>query len=204
MKIVFGTTNQRKVKDLENVIKKLKKDITLLDLTDIEWNLGEIEETGTTLEENSLIKAKAIYHFLKEKNLSYPVITDDAGLFCKGINNEPGIYTGRYADDELKKNPNLPKYQCVNKLLRNLEGKNREAYYKAIVTYMKEDGTYFQEEGITEGRIAEEATGEMTRPYFYTVFIPEKKDKPFNELTEEELEDTYRYQAIQKVLKKIK
>ena len=69
---------------------------------------------------------------------------------------------------------------------------------------MREDGTYFQEEGITKGTIAEEPSIKMTRPYFYSVFIKENQDKVFSELTTDELEDTYRYQAIKKVLNKIK
>ena len=77
-------------------------------------------KTGLTIEENSLIKAQAIYDFCTLNNITYPIITDDAGLFCESLNGEPGIYTARYADDELSLNPELPKHQCVIKLLRNL------------------------------------------------------------------------------------
>ena len=120
MKIVFGTTNKRKKEDLQSIIDELGLDIDVLSMDDIGWDRGEIEETGLTIEENSLIKAKSIQSFCLDNNLSYPIITDDTGLFVDSLNGEPGIYTVRYADDEIAKDPSLPDYQCVIKLLRNL------------------------------------------------------------------------------------
>ena len=69
---------------------------------------------------------------------------------------------------------------------------------------MLSDGTYFQEVGESKGRIAEEVTGELKRPYFYSVFILDGYTKVFNDLTPEELKDTYRYQAMTKALTNIK
>lgn len=130
MKIIFGTTNKRKIEDLQNIIDELNQNIKVLSVTDIGWDRGDIDENGATIEENSLIKAKAIYDFCQEKEITYPIITDDAGLFCEPLNGEPGIYTARYAADELNKNPELPKYQCVIKLLQNLhQSTNRKAIY---------------------------------------------------------------------------
>lgn len=83
MKVIFGTTNERKVEDLRNQIKNLRTNLEIIGMKDIGWNLGEIEETGTTIEENSLIKAKAIHNFCQENNIEYPIITDDAGLFLR-------------------------------------------------------------------------------------------------------------------------
>jgi len=204
MIIIFGTTNKRKIEDLQSIVKKLKLDIEIKSLEDINWDKGEIEETGTSLEENSLIKAKEIYNFCKENNIDYPIITDDSGLFVESLNGEPGIYTARYADKELKKNPNLPKYECVNKLLRNLNGiTNRTAYYKCVVTCMCKDGTYFQENGISYGEITENITNPIKKPYFYCVFKLLESNKTFNLLNEEELSDSYRYSALNKVLKRV-
>ena len=115
-------------------------------------------------------------------------MTDDAGLFVEVLGDEPGIYTARYADDEIALDPKLPKYQCVVKLLRNLKDKlNRSATYRCAVTCMLPNGTYFQELGESKGRIAEEITGELKRPYFYSVFILDGYTKVFNDLTAEEL-----------------
>lgn len=204
MKIIFGTTNKRKVSDLMGVIKELNLDIEVLSLSDINWNLGEIEETGQTIEENSLIKAKAIYDFCLEKNINYPIITDDAGLFVHHLNGEPGVYTARYADKELADNKELPKYYGVIKLLNKLNGiENRDAIYQCCVTCMMPDGTYFQEIGESKGRIVEEIIGELTRPYFYSVFLVNEFSKVINELNSNELQQTFRFKALKKVFTKL-
>lgn len=204
MKIIFGTTNKRKIEDLQNIIDELNQNIKVLSVTDIGWDRGDIDENGATIEENSLIKAKVIYDFCQEKEITYPIITDDAGLFCESLNGEPGIYTARYAADELNKNPELPKYQCVIKLLQNLhQSTNRKATYGCSVTCMLPDGTYFQELGESQGHIAEEIIGELKVPYFYSVFILDNYDKSFSELTKDKLDETYRYKALRKCLKKL-
>ena len=206
MKIIFGTTNKRKVEDLQNIINSLKLNIEVLGMNDIGWDKGKIEENGNTIEENSLIKATAIYNFCKENGIQYPIITDDAGLFCEALDGKPGILTARYADEELNKNPELPKHQCVIKLLRDLKGKSsRTAYYKCAVTYMKPNGRYFQEIGKSNGRIADEIIGELKKPYFYSVFILDGTDIAFCDITDEKiLNNTYRYNALKAVLNKIK
>ena len=204
MIIIFGTTNERKTEDLKNMIKKLNLDIEVKSLKDINWNLGEIEETGLSLEENSLIKASSIYKFCIDNDIHYPILTDDAGLFVESLNGEPGIYTGRYADKEISEDASLPKYECVNKLLRNLNGiDNRRAYYKCIVTCMYPNGEYFQDYGISEGEITKSIVEPLKKPYFYSIFRLINSDKTFNLLTEEELDGTYRYDALNKVLLKL-
>ena len=203
MELIFGTTNKRKVEDLQNIINEMDLDIQVLSMKNIGWDRGEIDEDGNTLEENSLIKAKAILDFCHDHNLQYPIITDDSGLFVDSLNGEPGIYTARYADDELAMNPELPKYQCVIKLLRNLNNEdNRKAAYKCCVTTMMPNGEYHQEFGISEGSIAREIIGDLTRPYFYAVFVLNGTDVAFNRLEEKELKNTYRYNALRKSLKR--
>ena len=205
MKIVFGTTNQRKIEDLKKLIKILDLDLEVLGLDDIDWNLGEINEDGHTIEENSLIKARAIYNFCNEHNINYPIITDDAGLFCDALNGEPGVFTVRYADIERANDISLPKYQCVIKLLKKLENvDNRVAYYRACVTLMMSDGSYSQEVGESRGYIAKDIIGELKKPYFYAVFVLDKYNKVFSSLEDNELLETYRYEALKKILLKIK
>ncbi len=202
MKIIFGTSNKRKVEDIKNVIKENNMNIDVLTLSDIGWNLGDIEEDGETLEENSLIKAQAIFSFCKAHSIFYPIITDDSGLFVEALNGRPGIYTARYADEERKNNSSLPEYECINKVLRELESvDNRKAYYCSIVTCMKEDGSYFQSSAITEGIISKEIVEPIIKPHFYSIF--EYRGINFRKLTEEELKDTYRFKALKEVLLKL-
>ena len=204
MKVIFGTTNERKVEDLRNQSNNLGIDLEIIGMNDIGWNLGEIEETGKSIEENSLIKATAIHNFCKENNIEYPIITDDAGLFCEALNGKPGIFTGRYGDEERKNNPNLPKYQCVIKLLNDMkEIMNRNAMYRCVVTCMFPDGSYFQETGESKGYIAKGIIGELKKPYFYSIFILDGYNKAFSNLSVSELKETYRFSATRKVLTKL-
>lgn len=204
MKLIFGTTNKRKVEDLQNTINKMKLDIQVLSMADIGWDRGEIDENGSTIEENSLIKAQSILDFCKEHNIDYPIMTDDAGLFVDALNGEPGVYTARYADDEIALDPKLPKYQCVIKLLRKLNNEsNRNATYRCCVTTMMSNGEYHQELGESKGTIAKEIIGELSKPYFYSVFVLNGTNVAFNKLNSEELDNTYRYSALQKSLKRI-
>ncbi|MBQ2873529.1 MAG: non-canonical purine NTP pyrophosphatase [Bacilli bacterium] len=204
MKVIFGTTNERKVEDLRNQSMSLGIDLEIIGMNDIGWDLGEIEETGTTIEENSLIKANAIRNFCLENNIEYPIITDDAGLFCESLNGKPGIFTGRYADEEIKENPELPKYQCVIKLLNDMKGiVNRKATYRCAVTCMFPDGSYFQEIGESAGTIAEDIIGELKKPYFYSIFILDGYNKAFSDLSVPELKETYRFRANKKVLTRL-
>lgn len=203
MKLIFGTTNKRKVEDLQNIINEMNLNIEVVGMEDIGWDRGEIDEIGSTIEENSLIKAQAILSFCRDHNIDYPIMTDDAGLFVEALNGEPGIYTARYADDELAFDSILPKYQCVVKLLRKMNGKNnRNAKYRCCVTSMMPNGDYHQEIGESEGRIANEIIGELKKPYFYSVFILNGTTVAFNELKGKELDNTYRYSAIRKSLKR--
>ena len=201
MKIIFATTNKRKVEDLENTIREMNLDIEVLSMEDIGWDRGEIDEYEESIEGNSLLKADAIYAFCQDHNLSYPIITDDAGLFVDALNGEPGVYTGRYADDEFMVNPDLPKHQTVIKLLRNMQGmKNRTAYYRCCVTVMYPNGDYYQEHGESKGSIAKDIIGELKKPYFYAVFVLDGTNVAFNELEVEDLKNTYRYTAMRKAL----
>ncbi|MBO6195468.1 MAG: non-canonical purine NTP pyrophosphatase [Bacilli bacterium] len=199
MNIIFGTTNKRKVKDLQTVVDKLKLDIKVLSMEDINWDRGEIEETGRTIEENSFIKANAILEFCKDHNIDYPIITDDSGLFVDALYGEPGVYTARYADEERKENPELPEYQCVNKLLDRLNGmENRNACYRSCVTAMMPDGSYNQFYGESNGTISKEIIGDLSKPFFYSVFVLNGTNVAFNKLEEKDLDDTYRFKALKK------
>ena len=203
MKLIFGTTNKRKVEDLQNIINEMNLNIEVVSMEDIGWDWGEIDENGSTIEKNSLIKAQAILSFCHDHNIDYPIMTDDAGLFVDALNGEPGIYTARYADDELALDSSLPKHQCVVKLLRKMNSEqNRNAKYRCCVTSMMPNGDYHQEIGESEGTIANEIIGELKKPYFYSVFILNGTNVAFSELKGEELDNTYRYNVIRKSLKR--
>ena len=202
MKLIFGTTNKRKTEDLQNIINKMKLDIEVLSMEDIGWDRGEIDEYGTTVEENSLIKAQAILSFCQEHNIQYPIMTDDAGLFVEALNGEPGVYTARYADLEINQNSDLPKYFALIKMLNNMKDqKNRSCEYRCAITIMFNDGTYKQFNGSTQGLIDTKINEPIKKPYFYSLFVDRDTNTPFNLLTNEQLKNTYRYTTLTKALK---
>ena len=202
MKVIFATTNNRKLEDLNNIINENNLDLEVLSLSDIDWDRGEIEENGNTIYENSLIKANAVLDFCKQNNITYPIITDDAGLFVDALNGAPGIYTARYADDELAKNKELPKHYILIKMLNNMAGQtNRDCEYRCAITVVFKDGTYKQFDGSTKGLIDTKINEPIKKPYFYSLFVDKNTLLPFNQLTSEQLKDTYRYTTLTKALK---
>lgn len=91
MKIILASANKSKIKEIKAIFSK--KNIEILSLHDI-GNPPEIEENGSSFEENAFIKAKAIYDLHK-----IPVISDDSGLCVEALGNQPGIFSARYAGE---------------------------------------------------------------------------------------------------------
>lgn len=202
MKVIFATTNNRKLEDLNNIVNENNLKLEVLSLTDIGWDRGEIEETGTTIHDNSLIKANAVLDYCREKKISYPIITDDAGLFVHALNGEPGIYTARYADKELSQNNQLPKYYALIKMLKNMQNQtNRDCEYRCAITVMFADGIYKQFDGSTPGLIDTKINEPIKKPYFYSLFVDKETQTPFNQLSTEQLKNTYRYTTLTQALK---
>ena len=190
MKIIYGTTNPNKIKEMQELLKPYN--FELLSLKDINFS-EEIEENGTTFLENSLIKAKAILRFCQENNLKYPILTDDAGLCVKSLDNRPGVYTARYAGDHAKQEV------VIDKLLTELKDQNdRSATFFCALTFIYQD-KIIQVEGYKEGKIATKI-GKLGGFTFGPIFIPNGYQKPYNELTNFE---THRHDAVNKLIKKL-
>jgi XTP/dITP diphosphohydrolase len=201
MKVIFGTTNERKVHDLKNIVKQNNWDIEMLSMADIGWDEGEIEENGSTIQENSLIKASAIFNFCARKGIKHPIITDDSGLFIDAIGGLPGIYTARFADEEMELDPTLPKHESANKILRLMQNKtDRSAKFHCCVTLMNPDGSYSQLIETTNGTILNDIREPIKAPWTYCIFSVEDTGKTLHELSGKELTQTYRHKALEKTL----
>ena len=85
MKVIYGTGNLRKVEQVKNFFKTQNVDLEIVSLKDIGFS-EEIEENGETIEENSMIKAKAIKEFCNQNNINEIIITDDTGLMVDALN----------------------------------------------------------------------------------------------------------------------
>ena len=109
MKMIYGSSNANKVKDIKSIINAHGADIDVVSLKDIEFT-GDIVEDGQTFEENSEIKAIAVKEFCDKNEVEYDIITtDDAGLCVDCLNGEPGVYSARYAGENASQEENLSK-----------------------------------------------------------------------------------------------
>ena len=186
--------------------------VEILSLRDIGFE-AEIDETGTTLEENSRIKAEAVVAFIRSQQSETSrqidgVFADDTGLEIDALCGEPGVYTARWH----KRSPlSYPQGKepltegeifAANraKALRELKGKtNRGAQFRTVITLvtLSEEKEMIQVEGIVRGQIATEEYGEGGFGYD-PVFIPEGYDATFGELPAEiKNQISHRARAIQ-------
>lgn len=146
MKIVAATGNKGKVREFQEILGKM--DFEVISMKDMGID-AEVEETGSTFEENALIKARAIAMLC-----DYPVISDDSGLCVDALDGAPGIYSARFAgEDADDKDRNM----YLLKLLNGVE--NRKAHYVAAIAYITPDGKEITTVGTTDGEILTEEQG---------------------------------------------
>jgi len=167
MELIFATHNENKVLEIKNLIQK---NIKLLSLSDIGFK-GEIIEDGNSLHENSLIKAK----FIRSK-YGINCFADDTGLEVHSLNNEPGIYSSRYAGYPINTNNN------IKKLINNLERfNNKSARFRTVISLIINENIY-SFEGVVNGNIIKEIKGKKGFGYD-PIFIPNGYNKTFAELS---------------------
>ncbi len=169
MKLVFATNNLHK---LQEVFTILSNNVELLSLKEINCNT-EIPETANTLEENALLKARFIYN-----NYKINCFADDTGLEVEALDNEPGVYSARYAGDNKNSEANMLK------VLQKLQGKtNRKARFRTVIALII-NGKEYLFEGIINGKIITSKRGKSGFGYD-PIFIPEGYNKTFAELGDE-------------------
>lgn len=185
MKLVFATNNPNK---LQEVQKMLPPSIQLLSLKDIDC-FDEIEETATTLEGNAKLKANHI-----TDKFGYNCFADDTGLEVETLNNEPGVYSARYAGEPANAENNM------NKLLTNMSDvSNRKAQFRTSIC-LNLDGKQFLFDGVCKGDILTHKKGEKGFGYD-PIFSPEGYDTSFAEMSSEQKNKiSHRGLAIQKLV----
>lgn len=198
-KLLIATSNQAKLEEIKYGLKELEKEnIKLLTLNDVGVE-EEPEETGQTFCENAKIKAKS-YGDLT----NLPTIADDGGLIIPYLNNEPGVKSRRWlgykaSDQEL--------IDYTLKRLKNTSKTQRIAYLQTCICFYlaKKNVFMFQEEKI-KGYIAEKPSNKPTNGYpFRALFIVEKYQKYYDELTEKQHNlINHRLKALKKLVPKIK
>lgn len=184
--VVIATNNKNKVREFQSLFPQTE--IVFKSLKELGYD-KEIIETGSTFEENAVIKARQA-----AQDLKLTAISDDSGLEVEALGNAPGIYSARYAGghDDAQNNALL---------LKNLEGvENRKARYVCAVCVCQPNGDYRVVRGVCEGKIIDEARGENGfgyDPYFYA----EEFQKTFAELPLEKKNTvSHRARALRAIL----
>jgi len=190
--IVIATHNPDKKKEILIALRELGVNILFLDNFP---EIGEIEETGSTLLENSLIKARTVSAITGK-----PAIADDTGLEVDALNGAPGIYSARYAGINVSYEDN------VRKLLSEMSSTDmdsRTARFRTVVSFHSTNKELWTE-GVIEGSITMGAIG--TGGFGYDpVFRVEQNGKTFAEMTRREKNKiSHRGVALEKMCKLLK
>jgi len=182
MKLIVATNNEHKLAEIRSM---LDGKMEVLSLKDINLD-ADIEETGTTLEENSSMKAGFVAAYLNKTGYPcpYTVIADDTGLLVDALGGAPGVHTARYAGGD-----GHDSEANMRLLLKNLEGKaNRTASFRTVITMIEKKHASLTDirsfVGEVKGTILTEKHGEHGFGYD-PIFQPDGYDKSFAELGNE-------------------
>lgn len=174
MKLVFASNNGHKLEEVRAILTGHE----VLSLRDIGF-VADIDETGDTLEANSLIKARTVAAFLSTHPMAIDgVFSDDTGLEIDALDGQPGVHTARWAGEPANDANNR------RKALTLLQGQtNRNARFRTVISLIR--GTKEEQvEGLVEGAIATQESGNGGFGYD-PLFIPKGYDKTFAELPAE-------------------
>ncbi|EHQ25745.1 non-canonical purine NTP diphosphatase [Mucilaginibacter paludis] len=184
-KLVFATNNRHKI---EEVAAKTGDRFILLSLHDIHCD-AEIAETGETFAENASIKSRFIFNQYGLNSFG-----DDSGLEVDALQNEPGVYSARYAGKHGDHEANM------DKVLAKLQGQdNRKARFRTVISLLWNGEEYFFD-GTVEGTIRTERSGSKGFGYD-PIFQPDGYDITFAEMSMEEKNSiSHRGRAVEKMV----
>ena len=150
MKVVLASKNPHKLVEISQITEKFGMELVL------ESQLGvdiDVEETGSTFEENSFLKAEAVM-----KATGLPALADDSGICVDALGGEPGIYSARYGFDD-----SLDDFGRLQLLLKNTEqvpDGRRQAQFVCVITFVTPDGKVIQARGEGHGELLRAPAGE--------------------------------------------
>ncbi len=172
MKLVLASKNKKKIAEMNAILSSLG--VEVCSQAEVGVDL-DVEETGTTFEENSLLKAKAVM-----QASGMPAIADDSGLCVDALGGAPGVYSARYGGEGLD---DVGRYKL---LLENMKGQSpRTCRFVSVITCCFPDGAVITARGECEGTLAFAPMGEGGFGYDPIFFVPELK-KTFAQLSAEE------------------
>lgn len=184
--VVFASHNAGKIKEIKELLQPFG--INVKSALDIE--LPDVEETGSTFAENSLLKSQTIAELT-----GLPCIADDSGLCVDALNGAPGVYSARYA-------PNRDFDKGMEKLLAEMAqspNKSRKAHFSCVISLAFPNGGYELFEGRVDGHIATEKQGNGGFGYD-PLFIPDGFAKSFAQMSNDEKNQvSHRGRAVEKL-----
>ena len=194
MKVVLASKNKHKLVEISQITKKFDMELVL------ESDLGvdiDVEETGTTFEENSFLKANAVM-----QATGLPALADDSGIAVDALNGEPGIYSARYGfDDTLD---DAGRVQLLLKNMENVPDGQRQAKFVCVITLVTPDGQTIQARGEVHGEVLREVRGEGGFGYDPIFYYPPFGKTLAQVAPEEKNQVSHRAKALQVFYEKLK
>ena len=162
MKVVLASKNKHKLVEISKITEKFGMELVLQSELGVDI---DVEETGTTFEENSFLKAEAVM-----KATGLPALADDSGIAVDALNGEPGIYSARYGFDDT-----LDDWGRLLLLLKNTEhvpDGQRQAQFVCVITMVTPEGETIQARGEIHGELLREPRGENGFGYDPIFYYP--------------------------------
>lgn len=171
MKIIAATKNKNKLREFGEILKGFE----IISQEEAGVDI-DVEETGTTFEENSYLKAKAIYDIT-----GITTIADDSGLCVDALNGEPGVYSARYGGEGYD---DKGRVQLLLENMKDVPNEERTARFVCVITLVGDEGV-LTARGECEGKIDYSPKGENGFGYD-PVFYVDRFEKTLAEVTPEE------------------
>ena len=194
MKVVLASKNRHKLEEISKITQKF--DIELVLQSELGVDI-DVEETGTTFEENSFLKADAVM-----KATGLPALADDSGIAVDALNGEPGVYSARYGFDDT-----LDDWGRLELLLKNTEqvpDGQRQAQFVCVITMVTPEGLTIQARGEIHGELTREARGENGFGYDPIFFYPPLGKTTAELSPEEKNQVSHRANALKIFYEKLK
>ena len=191
-KIIFATSNQGKMDEIRMIMEGFGVQILSMKEAGIYAN---IDECGTTFEENAIIKAETVM-----KLTNCVTLADDSGLEIDYLNKEPGVYSARYMGEDT---PYTVKNNHIIELLKDARGGERSARFVCVIACVMPDGNVITTRGTIEGQIGYEEKGENGFGYDPIFYLPEKGCTTAELSPEDKNEISHRGRALTAMYKKL-
>ena len=195
--IIFATGNMGKLREIKEIMEGLPYNIVSMKEAGLET---DVDETGTSFEENSIIKAKAIAEKAAktEEYRDALVMADDSGFEVDYLNKEPGIYSARYMGTDT---PYSIKNQNILDRMKGVPDEQRDARFVAAIACVFPDGRCEVVRETFEGKVAYESKGIYGFGYDPIMYVPEKGCNSGELLPEEKNKISHRGKALMKMRK---